>query len=281
MKYDLGKPEPFPYEQAVEAAANAHECCRLLPVASKDSIRLLAQSIKELGQQNPVAYWRESVGEEIFLVDGRHRIYLMKGMGLKWDSVIYTCKESAIIAWILAENIARRQLTKDERELVAAQFAKRLTLEQEAEVRGESIHKIRRERGIRKKAVPEIESLYDQKRLTLHEAYRVAVTLTEAAQSELAAALNQGVGKRPALIYAFSQEGNRVRGARIPPDWKERRISVSIQIELTQSEAADRYNLSSKSRPTDHLLIEATTIAEKLKRSGLRTGVYVVSSRDL
>lgn len=281
-RFDVGDPEPFPYEKACLYHERQHGFCRTLPIGDRFDTEELTRSILESGQIDPVAFWCSPDNpEEIYLVDGRHRVYVLCAHDKKYRSVIYTCPEDDIIAWIWAKNGARRQMDRLAKAQMEEQFRARLGAEAD-----ERIGRIKAGSGIdlltkaRKRGVPELVAAIEDKTIALDVGARAAANLSPEGQLEFVAAAKSGKPARATLQSMMRDSAWVVKVARNRS--RLRPTAVSIHVELTAAEAADRYRLRTKAaNPSDKLIAELGPIVGSLRAAGFRIHIGTTQPRNL
>lgn len=279
-RFDTGAPEVFPYEDAVRYKENQHPFCSKLPVAAKADINSLMESLYRDGQVDPVVFWRESRdSDEIYLVDGRHRVFLLSSVGIEFHSIIYTCPENDIISWIWAKNGARRQmdaLTRGEMELA---FLERIGKDfiPGTGARSSAAQAVTL---VRDKATPELRSLVDDRRMSLTVAKHAATTLSPHGQRMLAKALIDDPEMSPrAALKEISLDPAMLASGRRPR--KTTPIAVFIHVELPEVEALSRYDTPQIRDIEERMLAELGPTILGIKAKGFRVTQGVATPRNL
>ena len=96
----------------------------------EDERALLEQSVLAEGIRDPLVVWRRADGERI-LLDGHHRYELAQQHGLDFDTVELDFEtEDDAVLWVLQNQLARRNLTDEQRAVVLGRFYNQLKLKQ-------------------------------------------------------------------------------------------------------------------------------------------------------
>jgi ParB-like chromosome segregation protein Spo0J len=103
-----------------------HEVANLFPPMSDTDFASLRESIRAIGQSDPIWVWQGKV------IDGRHRLRACNELGIEpkiceWDGL------GSLIAFVVARNLTRRHLDESQRAMVAARL--KPALEQDARQR--------------------------------------------------------------------------------------------------------------------------------------------------
>lgn len=103
---------------------NWHEAANLFPLMPDDELRNLADDIKNNGQKNPVITIDDKV------LDGRNRLLACNIAGVRPDiQTRNTEKLGSPVAWVLSQNLHRRQLTATQRAFIAVEAEKLFAIE--------------------------------------------------------------------------------------------------------------------------------------------------------
>jgi ParB-like chromosome segregation protein Spo0J len=90
---------------------------RVLMPLREDERALLEQSVLAEGIRDPLVVWRRD--DELILLDGHHRYELAQKHGLSFNIVeMEFDDESEAVQWVLRNQLARRNLTDEQRTLV-------------------------------------------------------------------------------------------------------------------------------------------------------------------
>jgi 16S rRNA G966 N2-methylase RsmD len=98
---------------------------RVLMPLRDDERALLEQSILEEGIRDPLVVWRR--GDELILLDGHHRHQLAQKHGLDFSIVeMEFDDESHAVQWVLRNQLARRNLTDEQRTIIIGRYYNQL-----------------------------------------------------------------------------------------------------------------------------------------------------------
>jgi ParB-like chromosome segregation protein Spo0J len=90
---------------------------RVLMPLREDERALLEQSVLAEGIRDPLVVWRRN--DELILLDGHHRYELAQKHGLSFNIVeMEFDDESEAVQWVLRNQLARRNLTDEQRTLI-------------------------------------------------------------------------------------------------------------------------------------------------------------------
>ena len=169
--------------------AGVHPAADILPLASDDEFQEMCADVKAQGFLNPIR-----INKDNLLIDGRNRLQVGWAIGL--DPSIKRFDPRDVLAYVISENVHRRQLTPGQRAMIAEKVANlphgvrsdrvessyenSTTLEQAAEQLGTSKVAISKARAIREWA-PTAAKKVENGTLTLEEGYRVASNAKKAA----------------------------------------------------------------------------------------------------
>jgi 16S rRNA G966 N2-methylase RsmD len=99
----------------------------LLPLRDEE-FQLLEQSVLAEGIRDPLVVWKRADGTRI-LLDGHHRYQLARKHGLDFSIVeMEFADESEAVQWVLRNQLARRNLTDEQRTLVLGRYYNTLKL---------------------------------------------------------------------------------------------------------------------------------------------------------
>jgi len=94
---------------------------RVLMPLRDDERALLEQSVLVEGIRDPLVVWRR--GDELILLDGHHRYELAQKHGLNFSVVeMEFGDESHAVQWVLRNQLARRNLTDEQRTIVIGRY---------------------------------------------------------------------------------------------------------------------------------------------------------------
>ena len=94
---------------------------RVLMPLRDDERALLEQSVLAEGIRDPLVVWRR--GDELILLDGHHRYELAQKHGLNFSVVeMEFDDESHAVQWVLRNQLARRNLTDEQRTIVIGRY---------------------------------------------------------------------------------------------------------------------------------------------------------------
>jgi len=100
---------------------------RVLMPLRDDERALLEQSVLAEGIRDPLVVWRR--GDELILLDGHHRYELATQHGLDFSVVEMELEdESHAVQWVLRNQLARRNLTDEQRTLLLGRYYNMLKL---------------------------------------------------------------------------------------------------------------------------------------------------------
>jgi len=100
---------------------------RVLMPLRDDELQLLEQSVLAEGIRDPLVVWRR--GGELILLDGHHRYELAQRHGLDFGVVeMEFDDESHAVQWVLRNQLARRNLTDEQRMLLLGRYYNMLKL---------------------------------------------------------------------------------------------------------------------------------------------------------
>jgi 16S rRNA G966 N2-methylase RsmD len=98
----------------------------LIPLRD-DERQLLEQSVITEGIRDPLVVWRRN--DELILLDGHHRYELAQKHGLSFNIVeMEFDDESEAVQWVLRNQLARRNLTDEQRTLILGRYYNMLKL---------------------------------------------------------------------------------------------------------------------------------------------------------
>jgi 16S rRNA G966 N2-methylase RsmD len=101
---------------------------RVLMPLREDERALLEQSVLAEGIRDPLVVWRRD--DELILLDGHHRYELAQKHGLSFNIVeMEFDDESEAVQWVLRNQLARRNLTDEQRTLVLGRLYNQVKLE--------------------------------------------------------------------------------------------------------------------------------------------------------
>ena len=101
---------------------------RVLMPLRDDELQLLEQSVLAEGIRDPLVVWRR--GGELILLDGHHRYELATQHGLDFSVVEMELEdESHAVQWVLRNQLARRNLTDEQRTLLMGRLYNQVKLE--------------------------------------------------------------------------------------------------------------------------------------------------------
>ena len=101
---------------------------RVLMPLRDDELQLLEQSVLAEGIRDPLVVWKRADGTRI-LLDGHHRYQLAQKHGLDFSTVeMEFADESEAVQWVLRNQLARRNLTDEQRTLVLGRYYNMLKL---------------------------------------------------------------------------------------------------------------------------------------------------------
>jgi len=101
---------------------------RVLMPLRDDERALLEQSVLAEGIRDPLVVWRR--GDELILLDGHHRYELAQKHGLDFSVVeMEFDDESHAVQWVLRNQLARRNLTDEQRTLLMGRLYNQVKLE--------------------------------------------------------------------------------------------------------------------------------------------------------
>jgi methylase of polypeptide subunit release factors len=102
---------------------------RVLMPLREDERALLEQSVLAEGIRDPLVVWRRD--DELILLDGHHRYQLAQKHGLSFNIVeMEFDDESEAVQWVLHNQLARRNLTDEQRTLVLGRLYNQMKLAQ-------------------------------------------------------------------------------------------------------------------------------------------------------
>ena len=105
-------------------SSNWHEAANIFPLMPDDEIQKLADDIKANGQKNTVTLLNDKV------LDGRNRLLACKLAGIRPNIESRNPdKLGSPVAWVLSQNLHRRQLTTTQRAFVAVEAEKLFAIE--------------------------------------------------------------------------------------------------------------------------------------------------------
>jgi len=98
---------------------------RVLMPLREDELQLLEQSVLAEGIRDPLVVWRR--GDELILLDGHHRYELAQRYGLDFSIVeMEIDDESHAVQWVLRNQLARRNLTDEQRTIIIGRYYNQL-----------------------------------------------------------------------------------------------------------------------------------------------------------
>jgi len=98
----------------------------LIPLRD-DELQLLEQSVLAEGIRDPLVVWRRN--DKLVLLDGHHRYELAQKHGLNFNTVEMEFDDaSEAVQWVLRNQLARRNLTDEQRTLVLGRYYNTLKL---------------------------------------------------------------------------------------------------------------------------------------------------------
>jgi len=99
----------------------------LIPLRD-DELQLLEQSVLAEGIRDPLVVWRRN--DELVLLDGHHRYELAQKHGLNFNIVEMEFDDaSEAVQWVLRNQLARRNLTDEQRTLVLGRLYNQMKME--------------------------------------------------------------------------------------------------------------------------------------------------------
>jgi hypothetical protein len=105
-------------------SVNWHEAANIFPLMPDDEMQKLADDIKTNGQKNTVILLNDKV------LDGRNRLLACKLAGVRPNIESRNPdKLGSPVAWVLSQNLHRRQLTTTQRAFVAVEAEKQFAIE--------------------------------------------------------------------------------------------------------------------------------------------------------
>jgi methylase of polypeptide subunit release factors len=114
---------------------------RVLMPLRDDELQLLEQSVLAEGIRDPLVVWRRN-GEYV-LLDGHHRYELAQRHGLDFSVVeMEFDDESHAVQWVLRNQLARRNLTDEQRTLILGRLYNQMKLAQGRPPEGEKVDKL-------------------------------------------------------------------------------------------------------------------------------------------
>jgi hypothetical protein len=111
----------------------AHPAAAIFPMMGAEDRAALKASLEKSGYREgepPVLLHPDGR-----IIDGRNRASVCDELGLEYPTAIHEGAEEEILALVLSRNLARRQLTNTQREMVAAKIAGQLSKESVSAVR--------------------------------------------------------------------------------------------------------------------------------------------------
>jgi hypothetical protein len=114
---------------------------RVLMPLREDERALLEQSVLAEGIRDPLVVWRRD--DELILLDGHHRYELAQKHGLSFNIVeMEFDDESEAVQWVLRNQLARRNLTDEQRTLVLGRLYNQMKLAQGRPPEDEKVDKL-------------------------------------------------------------------------------------------------------------------------------------------
>lgn len=105
-------------------SANWHEAANIFPLMDDDALNKMADDIKTNGQKNAIILLNDKV------LDGRNRILACKLAGVRPNIESRNPEKlGSPVAWVLSQNLHRRQLTTTQRAFVAVEAEKQFAVE--------------------------------------------------------------------------------------------------------------------------------------------------------
>lgn len=105
-------------------SANWHDAANIFPLMPDDELQKLADDIKANGQKNAVVLLNDKI------LDGRNRILACKLAGVRPNIESRNPEKlGSPVAWVLSQNLHRRQLTTTQRAFVAVEAEKQFAVE--------------------------------------------------------------------------------------------------------------------------------------------------------
>lgn len=164
-----------------------HPVCEIFPKMSETEFQELKESIREHGLKTVITFWRGQ------LIDGRHRARALEELGISIDYHWAELEDDDDpIAFAIAANLHRRQLTTSQKSMVAAELATlqngsnqyqkqggeispaTLTIEQAAETVGVDRKSVVTAKAVQRDAAPEVVEAVKAGDLSLNAAKKLA-----------------------------------------------------------------------------------------------------------
>lgn len=188
-----------------------HPLCELFPKIAKGTVEYIEfeQDIKANGIREAIWLWKDASGK-VWLIDGKNRWMTAQKLHIACPERWYTGDEKSLLAFVLSQNLHRRQLTVGQRATVAARVANmkhggdrksdqeptlalepQVSIADAAKMTGASTGAVKAAKNILVKGDPDIVGAVEQGKLSLNAATKI-VEHPPAVQREAADKIEAG-----------------------------------------------------------------------------------------